>query len=70
MSTKVEKRGQKEEENKRMIFVACFFFFFVVVVPFRKNGVKTTRNEEERVSFKNKALDKTREVTMRRTRAV
>ena len=69
MSTKVEKRGQKEEENKRMIFVARFFFF-VVVVPFRKNGVKTTRNEEERVSFKNKALDKTREVTMRRTRAV
>ena len=69
MSTKVEKRGQKEEENKRMIFVALFFFV-VVVVPFRKNGVKTTRNEEERVSFKNKALDKTREVTMRRTRAV
>ena len=69
MSTKVEKRGQKEEENKRMIFVALFFIF-VVVVPFRKNGVKTTRNEEERVSFKNKALDKTREVTMRRTRAV
>jgi|TARA_B100000530_G_scaffold224127_1_gene144372 hypothetical protein len=69
MSTKVEKRGQKEEENKRMIFVALLFFF-VVVVPFRKNGVKTTRNEEERVSFKNKALDKTREVTMRRTRAV
>ena len=68
MSTKVEKRGQKEEENKRMIFVALLFFF--VVVPFRKNGVKTTRNEEERVSFKNKALDKTREVTMRRTRAV
>ena len=68
MSTKVEKRGQKEEENKRMIFVALLFF--VVVVPFRKNGVKTTRNEEERVSFKNKALDKTREVTMRRTRAV
>ena len=69
MSTKVEKRGQKEEGNKRMIFVALLFFF-VVVVPFRKNGVKTTRNEEERVSFKNKALDKTREVTMRRTRAV
>ena len=69
MPTKVEKRGQKEEENKRMIFVALLFFF-VVVVPFRKNGVKTTRNEEERVSFKNKALDKTREVTMRRTRAV
>ena len=68
MSTKVEKRGQKEEENKRMIFVALLFFF--VVVPFRKNGVKTTRNEEERVSFKNKALDKSREVTMRRTRAV
>ena len=69
MSTKVEKRGQKEEENKEDDF-CCPFFFVVVVVPFRKNGVKTTRNEEERVSFKNKALDKTREVTMRRTRAV
>ena len=59
------KRGGKQEDD-----FCCPSFFFVVVVPFRKNGVKTTRNEEERVSFKNKALDKTREVTMRRTRAV
>ena len=58
------KRGGKQEDD------FCCPSFFFVVVPFRKNGVKTTRNEEERVSFKNKALDKTREVTMRRTRAV
>ena len=64
-----KKRTKRGGKHKRMIFV-CPSFFFVVVVPFRKNGVKTTRNEEERVSFKNKALDKTREVTMRRTRAV
>ena len=29
MSTKVEKRGQKEEENKRMIFVALLFFLLL-----------------------------------------
>ena len=36
MSTKVEKRGQKEEENKRMIFVALLFFFLLLLFHFER----------------------------------